>query len=141
MPSADVNALLASIDESPLETPCTAVTLLRRPGLDIEQLYRVTGEDSALSFEAKEQVEIRAKYSGYLDRQRKDIEKFRKAEGKRIPEDFDYEAVPGLPRESKDRLKAIRPVNFGQATRISGVRAADVAVLHIYVEKHHRALA
>jgi tRNA uridine 5-carboxymethylaminomethyl modification enzyme len=141
VPSADVNALLASIDESPLETPCSAVTLLRRPGLDIEQLYRVTGEDSALSFEAKEQVEIRAKYSGYLDRQRKDIEKFRKAEGKRIPEDFDYESVPGLPRESKDRLKAIRPVNFGQATRISGVRAADVAVLHIYVEKHHRALA
>lgn len=140
VPSGALNALLTEAGEPPLESPCSATTLLRRPGLNIEQVYRVLGEASGLSFEAREQVEIRAKYAGYLDRQRKDIEKFRRAEGKRIPEDFDYEAVPGLPRESKDRLKAIRPVNFGQASRISGVRSADISVLHIYVEKHNRAL-
>jgi tRNA uridine 5-carboxymethylaminomethyl modification enzyme len=138
-PNADVNALLASLEEPLLESPCSAATLLRRPGMDLAQVYRVLGESPTLTFEAREQVEIRAKYAGYLDRQKKDIEKFRKAEGKRIPEDFDYHAVPGLPRESKDRLAAIRPVNFGQASRISGVRAADIAVLHIYVEKHNRA--
>jgi tRNA uridine 5-carboxymethylaminomethyl modification enzyme len=140
VPGGALNALLTEAGEPPLESPCSASTLLRRPGLNIEQVYRVLGEESGLCFEAREQVEIRAKYAGYLDRQRKDIEKFRRAEGKRIPEDFDYEAVPGLPRESKDRLKAIRPVNFGQASRISGVRAADISVLHIYVEKHNRAL-
>lgn len=140
-PNAEVNALLASIKEPLLETPCSAATLLRRPAMDLTQVYRVLGESPTLSFEAREQVEIRVKYAGYLDRQKKDIEKFRKAEGKRIPEDFDYHAVPGLPRESKDRLAAIRPVNFGQASRISGVRAADIAVLHIYVEKHNRARA
>ncbi len=140
VPSGALNALLTEAGEPPLESPCSATTLLRRPGLNIEQVYRVLGEPSGLSFEAREQVEIRAKYAGYLDRQRKDIEKFRRAEGKRIPEDFDYEAVPGLPRESKDRLKSIRPVNFGQASRISGVRSADISVLHIYVEKHNRAL-
>ncbi|MFM1918723.1 MAG: hypothetical protein RLZZ303_357 [Candidatus Hydrogenedentota bacterium] len=138
-PNADVNALLASLEEPLLESPCSAATLLRRPGMDLAQVYRVLGESPTLTFEAREQVEIRTKYAGYLDRQKKDIEKFRKAEGKRIPEDFDYHAIPGLPRESKDRLAAIRPVNFGQASRISGVRAADIAVLHIYVEKHNRA--
>lgn len=140
-PGEEVNTLLASLGETPLETPCTAVTLLRRPGMDIERLYQLLQHDSPLAFEAREQIEIRAKYAGYLDRQKRDIEKFRKAEGKRIPEDFDYEAIPGLPRESKDRLKSIRPVNFGQAGRISGVRSADIAVLHIYVEKHNRTQA
>lgn len=139
-PNAGLNALLSEAGESPLESPCAATTLLRRPGVSVDQMYRALGETAPLDFEASEQIEIRAKYAGYLDRQRKDIEKFRKAESKRIPESFDYEAVPGLPRESKDRLKAIRPVNFGQASRISGVRAADISVLHIYVEKHNRAL-
>lgn len=139
-PNAELNALLSEAGESPLESPCAATTLLRRPGVSVDQMYRALGETAPLDFEASEQIEIRAKYAGYLDRQRKDIEKFRKAESKRIPESFDYEAVPGLPRESKDRLKAIRPVNFGQASRISGVRAADISVLHIYVEKHNRAL-
>jgi tRNA uridine 5-carboxymethylaminomethyl modification enzyme len=140
VPGDEVNTLLRRLEEPPLESPCPASQLLRRPSVGIADVYQLLNDTPPLSFEAREQVEIRAKYAGYLDRQRRDIEKFRKAESKKIPADFDYESIPGLPRESKDRLKAIRPENFGQASRISGVRAADIAVLHIYVEKHNRAL-
>ena len=140
-PSGEVNQLLEAHGSAPLERVTPASQLLRRPGMTLELLHRIVPPDSALDFESREQVEIRTKYQGYIDRSLRDIDRFKKAEHCRIPEGFDYEAIPGIPRECKDRLKDIQPVNFGQAARISGVRAADVAVLHIYVEKHKRAKA
>ena len=137
--SAENNQVLADSGGQPIERATPAVQLLRRPGMTLEALYDLCAPPSPLDFETKEQVEIRVKYQGYIDRSLRDIERFKKAEHLRIPETFDYEAIPGIPRECKDRLKEIRPVNFGQASRISGVRAADIAVLHIYVEKHKRA--
>ena len=137
-PSPENNQVLAAAGGQPIERATSAVQILRRPGMTLEALYRLCGPESPLDFEAKEQVEIRVKYQGYIDRSLRDIERFKKAEHVRIPESFDYEAIPGIPRECKDRLKEIRPVSFGQASRISGVRAADIAVLHIYVEKHKR---
>jgi len=137
-PTPENNQFLSDLGGQPIERATPAVQLLRRPGMTLEALYRLCGPDAPLDFEAREQVEIRVKYQGYIDRSLRDIERFKKAEHVRIPDTLDYEAIPGIPRECKDRLKAIRPVNFGQASRISGVRAADIAVLHIYVEKHRR---
>jgi len=137
-PSAETNQLLVAFGGAPIERSTPAVQLLRRPDMTLEALYQVCPPPTPLDFEAKEQVEIRAKYQGYMDRQQRDIDRFKKAEHCVIPDTLDYEAIPGIPRECKDRLKEIRPVSFGQASRISGVRAADIAVLHIYVEKHKR---
>ena len=140
-PSAENNAALVECGGQPIDRATPAVQLLRRPGMTLDALYRLCAPAAPLDFEAREQVEIRIKYQGYIDRSLRDIERFKKAEHVRIPETLDYEAIPGIPRECKDRLKEIRPVNFGQASRISGVRAADIAVLHIYAEKHRREVA
>ena len=112
--------------------------LLKRPNVTMQDIWDFNAPECPLSFEASEQIEIRSKYDGYFKRQEREMARFKKNEILRIPEDLDYEAIPGLPRECKDRLITIRPANFGQASRISGVRAGDIAVLHIYVEKHKR---
>ena len=139
--SPETNAVLEAHGGAPIERPTPASQLLRRPGMALDALYTICPPATPLDFETREQVEIRTKYQGYIDRSLRDIERFKKAEHCRIPETLNYEAIPGIPRECKDRLAEIRPVNFGQAARISGVRAADIAVLHIYVEKHRRTVA
>lgn len=138
-PSEELNALLRERGVPPIDGPHPAAQLLRRPRIGIDDIWRFTPPPRELSFETAEQVHINIKYDGYIQRQERDLERFRKAEGRRIPPDLDIDAIPGLPRETKERLKEIRPVNFGQAGRIAGVRAADITVLHIYVEKHVRA--
>ncbi len=134
-PSAEVNRFLADKHEPPIVGPQTAAQLLCRPGMSIEEVYRITPPSSPLSFEIREQVEIRTKYKGYIERQQREVERFLNAEHLPLPEDIDYWAVPGLPRESQEKFTAIRPVNFGQAARISGIRPSDITVLRIYVEK------
>ncbi len=136
--TAEVNAALSERGVAPIQESQSAAQLLRRPEMSIEALHELAPPPEPLPWEAREQVSIRVKYQGYIERQERDLAKFRKAENTRIPEDLDYDAIPGLPAESRERLKTIRPVNFGQASRISGVRAADVAVLHIYAEKQRR---
>ncbi len=137
-PSAEANQVLEANGGASIEQSTPASQLLRRPKMTLDALYILCPPATPLNFEAREQVEIRTKYQGYIDRSLRDIERFKKAEHCPIPETLDYEAIPGIPRECKDRLMEIRPVNFGQAARISGVRAADIAVLHIYAEKHRR---
>ena len=137
-PGDALNAFLKERGTEPLSDAQPALQLLRRPKVTLRDVWTLAPPSEDLPFEAAEQVEIRVKYQGYIDRQQRDIERFKRAEDKHIPTGLDYEQIPGLPRESKDRLQAIRPVNFGQASRISGVRAADIAVLHIYVEKYYR---
>lgn len=136
-PTDAVNALLQERGGVPISTPQPALQLLRRPNVSLRDIEKLVPPSETLDLETAEQIEIRVKYEGYIERQERDIARFIKAERRRIPEEFDYEAIPGLPRESKDRLNQVRPVNFGQASRVSGVRAADIAVLHIYVEKFH----
>jgi tRNA uridine 5-carboxymethylaminomethyl modification enzyme len=137
-PSEEVNAILAERGEDPLASPLPAARLLRRPNVDLRDVWRATPPPAPLDFETAEQVEIQVKYKGYIERQLRDWERFQKSEMARLPKDLDYFAIPGLPTESRERLDQIRPVNFGQAARISGVRAADITVLHIYVEKRRR---
>ena len=140
-PSPEVNAMLADCGETPLAEPQTAAQLLLRPRVTIRDVWRVTPPPEPLDFEVGEQVEIGLKYRGYIERQERDIERFRGSESRAIPGDIDYFAIRGIPRECQERLDAVRPVNFGQAARISGVRPADIAVLHIYVEKLARQAA
>jgi tRNA uridine 5-carboxymethylaminomethyl modification enzyme len=138
-PSPELNALLAERSVGPITETCTAAQLLRRNELRIEDVWRFAPPPEPLSFEESEQVEIRAKYEGYILKQEREVERFESAEERTIPADIDYQAVHGLPKESRDRLNQVRPVNFGQAARISGVRPADIAVLHIYLEKNRGA--
>lgn len=137
-PSAELNAYMKERGLEPVAESQPAAQLLRRPKVTLEDVWRLTPPPEPLAFEVAEQVEIRVKYDGYIQRQERDLERFRKSEDRRIPDDLDIEAIPGLPKETKQRLAEIRPVNFGQAARVSGVRAADITVLHIYVEKHLR---
>jgi tRNA uridine 5-carboxymethylaminomethyl modification enzyme len=137
-PSEDLNALLSARGEEPLTQHRPAAQLLRRPKIHIDDIWQFLPPPAPLDFESGEQVEIEVKYHGYMERQEQDIERFQKAEEHPIPEDFSYQDIPGLPRECKQRLDEVRPINFGQASRIPGIRAGDIAVLHIYVEKYHR---
>jgi len=134
-PTGELNARLCARGLPALTESQTGVQVLRHPEYTIADVHAVAPPPAPISFEAAEQVEIRAKYEGYIERQERDIQRMRQFESKPIPESFDYFAVPGLPRECKDRLHQVRPVTFGQAARVSGVRPADIAVLHIYVEK------
>ncbi|NLN92461.1 MAG: tRNA uridine-5-carboxymethylaminomethyl(34) synthesis enzyme MnmG [Candidatus Hydrogenedens sp.] len=138
-PSEALNELLRECGEAPAMQAAPLEQILRRPGMTLEALYRLWPPEESLDFQSKEQIEIRVKYSGYLEREARMIHQFAKTEKLAIPDSFDYDAVPGLPRESRQRLKEVRPANFGQANRIPGIRASDVAVLHIYLVKQQRA--
>jgi tRNA uridine 5-carboxymethylaminomethyl modification enzyme len=137
-PSEAVNAIMAERGAPPLDAALPAEQLLRRPKVTIQDVWKISPPGETLGFEAAEQVEIRVKYEGYIQRQERDINRFREAENHLMPEDFDYDAVPGLPQETRDRLNQVRPVNFGQLSRVPGVRASDIAILHVYTEKLRR---
>lgn len=137
-PSGEVNAFLEEKGLEPLAEAQPAARILRRPNMKLEYIHILSPPKLQLDFEILEQVEIQTKYKGYIERQLRDWDRFKKAEEQPLPEAIDYEAIPGLPAESKQRLEEIRPVNFGHASRIPGVRAADITVLHIYVEKTRR---
>lgn len=137
-PSEETQAVLASRGEPPMVHAQSGAQFLRRTRIGIREVWQLAPPPIPLDFETGEQVEIRMKYEGYMERQAHSVEMSRKAESKPIPENLDYDTLPGLPKECKQRLKEVRPVNFGQASRIPGVTAADLAVLHICVEKHKR---
>lgn len=136
--SAALDALLAARGAESGGQPVNAAQLLRRPGVTIDAVHALAPPSAPLDFEAREQVEIRVKYAGYFERQDRDLARFRRMEEQPLPEDIDYFGLGGLPRESQERLHAVRPVNFGQASRVSGVSPADIAVLHIHMEKLRR---
>lgn len=138
-PSEKLNTLLRECNEAPASLATPLEQILRRPGMSLDALYQLWPPTETLDFQTREQVEIRVKYSGYLEREARMIHQFTKTEKLAIPEAFDYDAIPGLPRESRQRLKEVRPANFGQANRIPGIRASDVAALHIYLVKQQRA--
>jgi len=137
-PADAINNILNACGDAPMSTPQSAEQMLRRPGMTLPELWKICPAPEPLTFEEREQVEIRVKYDGYLGREAKTIERFRKSEEIRIPDTLDYDSIPGLPRESRQRLKEVKPLNFGQAARIPGVRSADIAVLHIYLAKLYR---
>ena len=135
----EVQALLESYGSIPLNTGVTLTELMRRPELDYDKLAPIDHERSELPEEVREQVNILIKYDGYISRQIKQVESFKKLEKKKIPEGFDYNEVPSLRIEARQKLKLYSPTSIGQASRISGVSPADVSVLLVYMEQmnHH----
>ena len=108
--------------------------LIRRPELSYEILASVDKMRPELKYDVAEQVNINIKYEGYIKRQKKQVEQFKKLEKKRIPADINYEEVQSLRLEAKQKLSQIRPASIGQASRISGVSPADISVLLVYLE-------
>ena len=104
--------------------------------MDYEKIAELDKERQPLSYDVIEQVDINIKYSGYIERQKKQVKNFKKLENKKIPEDFDYSKVSSLRKEAAQKLELYRPINIGQASRISGVSPADISVLLIYMEQH-----
>ncbi|MFH2055611.1 MAG: hypothetical protein ABIJ61_06620 [bacterium] len=109
--------------------------LLKRPELDYAQLGAVDPRCAAASSEIAEQVNIEIKYEGYLDKQAREIEKFRKLEKRSIPNSFDYSTVNGLKREALETLQRLRPISLGQASRLAGVTYADLGVLMVHLKR------
>ena len=134
--SAAVNEVLQKYQSTPLNGGSSLAELIRRPELNYEFLAELDPERPELSAGVKEQVNINIKYDGYIRRQMKQVEQFKKMEKKRIPENLDYDQVQSLRIEAKQKLKAYRPMNIGQASRISGVSPADVSVLLVYLENY-----
>ena len=132
--SREVQELLESYGSIPLNTGVTLTELIRRPELDYEKLAPVDKERPNLPYDVIEQVNIYIKYEGYLSRQKKQVESFRKLEKKKIPDDLNYDDVPSLRIEARQKLKFYHPISIGQASRISGVSPADISVLLIYME-------
>lgn len=134
-----VQELLESYDSIPLNTGTFLTELIRRPKLDYDKLAPIDPERPDLPAEVAEQVNISIKYDGYIKRQMKQVESFKKLEKKKIPENFNYDDVPSLRIEARQKLKTYSPTSIGQASRISGVSPADVSVLLVYMEqmKYH----
>ena len=131
----EVQALLKKHGSVPLGTGVSLTELIRRPELNYELLAPIDPERPDLPYDVVEQVNINIKYDGYIKRQIKQVEQFKKLESKKIPEDFDYDDVNSLRIEARQKLKQYQPVNIGQASRISGVSPADISVLLVYMEQ------
>ena len=140
--SEKVQELLESYESTPLNSGSSLAELIRRPELSYEAVtdIDVTRPElpKDLAAEVIEQVDISLKYDGYIQRQKRQVEQFKKMENKKIPEDMDYDAVNSLGIEAVQKLKEYRPVSIGQASRISGVSPADISVLLVYLSGNHR---
>ena len=132
--SAEVQSLLESQGSTLLKSGTTIAELIRRPELNYHVLAPIDKERPKLPEDVCEQVEINIKYDGYIRRQMKQVEQFKKLEQKKIPEDIDYEDVGSLRIEARQKLESYRPISIGQASRISGVSPADISVLLVYLE-------
>ena len=133
-PTPALNALLESRGTAPVRTGFSLAELLRRPQICYADLAEFDPARPALPRAVTEQVEIRLKYDGYIKRQLRQVEDFARMEAKKLPPDLDYAAIAGLRLEAREKLEKIRPENFGQASRISGVSPADISVLMVYME-------
>ena len=126
---------LGKAGSTPLSTSATLAELIRRPELDYWVLAPLDPMRPSLPYDVQEEVNIEIKYEGYIQRQKKQVQQFRKTEHMKIPDGIDYDLVPSLRNEARQKLKDIRPSSIGQASRIMGVNPADISVLLIYLKK------
>ena len=130
-----VQRFLEDHGSTPLKTGATLAELVRRPELDYFMLTEIDSKRPELQFDVQEQVNINIKYEGYIRRQMQQVAQFKKMEGKKLPEHFDYGTVKSLRREAVQKLNQLQPVSVGQASRISGVSPADISVLLVHLEQ------
>ena len=133
-PSDALNGFLAGKNSAPVKAGCKLIDLLRRPELSYADLARFDPDRPALPAVIREQVEIRIMYAGYICRQEKDVEQYRKLQSRPLPPALDYNSIDSIRLEARQKLNAVKPINFGQAARISGVSPADITALMIYME-------
>ena len=134
-PGEEINALLESAGTAPLSTGIRLSELIKRPQVSYDMLAPFDKERPPLSHSVREKVEVEIKYEGYIARQKAQVNEMLRLEGKKIPENIDYNDVYGLRLEAREKLDKVRPADIGQASRISGVSPADVSVLLIYLSK------
>lgn len=132
----EVQSLLRKYDSTELKSGTTLAELIRRPELNYDLLAPIDKNRTNKDDRVTEQVNISIKYKGYIERQLKQVEQYKKLENKKIPENFDYDKVGSLRIEARQKLKEFLPVSIGQASRISGVSPADISVLLVYMEQH-----
>ena len=133
-----INPLLEKAGGTPIKTAAPLIEILRRPEISYDETAPVDAERPALSQHEKTAMEVQIKYEGYIEKQKQQIEKFKRLENKKLDPEFDYESVEGLRLEARQKLNDFKPLSVGQASRISGVSPADINVLLIHLEKLKR---
>lgn len=134
-PTEEIQAALVEIGSSPLLDGFKASVLLKRPEVTYQFINNLFPSDEEVSIEVAEQVEIQIKYAGYIEKQIQQIERMKKMDDKKIPEDLDFHAISGLATEARQKLSIVRPLSVGQASRVSGVNPADISILLVYLEQ------
>lgn len=134
-PTPGVNDNLRKLKSSPIKSPCSVRDILKRPEIHYQDLDYLFPSFWKVNSKISQEVEIEVKYEGYIKRQNSQMEKFRQMENQRISPDLDFNKIPGLSREVKEKLSRIRPTSLGQASRISGVTPAAISILMIYLKK------
>ena len=134
----EVQEILEQYGSTPLKNGISLGDLIRRPELSYDIVAPLDKKRPELPYDVREQININIKYDGYIRRQLKQVEGFKKLENKKLPKDIDYDAISGLRIEAKQKLNAYRPISIGQASRIAGVSPADISVLLVYMESYRR---
>ncbi len=135
-PTNEVNTALTLVGSSPLRNQSSLAQLLRRPEVSMEQIRAMFGtEMDKYSRNIDSHIEIQIKYAGYVDRQLETVKRFKKVEGVRLPENFDYSQISGLSREVREKLARVKPRSLGQASRIAGITPAAISILSVYFAK------
>jgi tRNA uridine 5-carboxymethylaminomethyl modification enzyme len=134
-PSEAVQEIIRESGGTELREPMKAADLLKRPEMKYDQIITVVPPEEINSEEVAEQVEIFIKYEGYIEKSMQQVERLKKMENKKIPENIDYNAITGIAKEAKANLSAVRPLSIAQASRISGVNPADISILLVYIEQ------
>ncbi|MGG3999287.1 tRNA uridine-5-carboxymethylaminomethyl(34) synthesis enzyme MnmG [Anoxybacillus kestanbolensis] len=134
-PTPQVQQLIRDAGGSELKDGIRAADLLKRPEMTYEHIRMIAPAEQPIDPEVAEQVEIQIKYEGYIEKSLQQVEKLKKMENKKIPEDIDYDVITGLATEARQKLKQVRPLSIAQASRISGVNPADISILLVYLEQ------
>jgi tRNA uridine 5-carboxymethylaminomethyl modification enzyme len=134
-PRPDVNRTLEQLGLPPIHQPATLMDLLKRPGTDLKEVGELDSRLLAFAKDVGEQATILVKYDGYIRRQMEQVERGKNSEATKIPDAFDYQRIPGLSNEVKEKLSRIRPFSVGQASRISGITPAAISIIQIYLKK------
>ncbi|ENQ3080814.1 tRNA uridine-5-carboxymethylaminomethyl(34) synthesis enzyme MnmG [Bacillus cereus] len=134
-PRPEVQELIREAGGSELKDGIRASDLLRRPEMTYEHIHILAPSEVEVSDEVAEQVEIQLKYEGYIEKSLQQVERMKRMESKKIPVDIDYDAISGIASEARQKLKDVRPLSMGQASRISGVNPADISILLVYIEQ------
>ncbi|MBO7085911.1 MAG: tRNA uridine-5-carboxymethylaminomethyl(34) synthesis enzyme MnmG, partial [Bacilli bacterium] len=135
-PTKEVNDYLINNGKDVVNNKVSAFDLLKRPEIDFNDLEVLLNQELVLDKKLKEQIEINTKYDGYIQKAYKQASKMLVMETRKIPEDIDYNLIPNIASEAKDKLNKVRPLTISQASRISGVNPSDISILLVYLENY-----